>query len=298
MSARNSAVRLLLAFCQRLGLNYRHLSYIHVCWYVEYLARHNANPASISNAISHIRTFFTLVGLSLAPLKHIRVFLALRALPITMRHTPNPKDPVTPQLLKEALANAHRLPNPKPVKLALLLMFMGFLRQSTVAPYSVKGFDPTRHLTTQDLTITPTGLRVAVKWTKTIQSSANATCVLLPSTRDTTICPVTAYRALMEADTPHRPPTAPLLRHRDGNPMTVPYLRRQWALLLGMIGKSPTIYSLHSLRRGAAQYSYNDARAQLNDVMLQGTWKSQAVRAYIRPNQEQHNSVHRALRRL
>ena len=274
------------------------MTFIHVCWYVEYLARHNNSPASISNAISHLRTFYSLVELSLAPLNHYRVLLALRAASITIRHVPSPKESVTPQLLKSALRNVHKLPAHEAVKLALLFMFMGFLRQSTVAPQSVATFDPTRHLTVADVTRTSNGLSVAVKWTKTIQSSADATAILLPATRDRALCPVRAYGAYLDSVSLLAGPDTPLLRHKDGNPLTVPYIRRQWAILLNIIGKKATTFSLHSLRRGAADYTYNTCRADINDVMHQGTWKSQAVRAYIRPSQTAHTSVHRALRRI
>ena len=191
----------------------------------------------------------------------------------------DPKEAVPPALLRAALVHVGRLPHPCAVKMALLLMFMGFLRQSNVAPNSTSTFDPSRHLTCGDAAVTPLGLRVSVKWTKTIQASADATSVLLPATRDPLVCPVRAYREYVHHAP--KPPSAraPLLCHRDGNPLTVPYIRRQWALLLAIIGKSPAVYSLHSLRRGAAQYTYNDCCADINDVMLQGTWKSQAVRA-------------------
>ena len=298
IKARESAIRQFIEFCTRLRISYKQVTYIHVCWYIEYLARRMSSPASISNAISHLRTFYTLVGRSTAPLTHTRVLLALRAISIGMRHIPVSRDPVTPGILKEALANVHRLPNPDTMRLALLLMFMGFLRQSSVAPVSVPKFDYTRHLTKADATLTAAGLRIKVKWTKTMQSSADATSILLPATNDQSVCPVLAYRRYSAQPHYKGGPNTPLLCHKDGNPLTVPYIRRQWATLLATIGKSAQQYSLHSLRRGAAHYTYNACHAKLTDVMQQGTWRSDSVRAYIRPDPSVHTTVHRALRRL
>ena len=237
-------------------------------------------------------------GLPTKALYHYRVGLALRAVGLTLRHVPTPGQPVPPQLLKDALANAHHLASPLPTKLGLLLMFMAFLRQSSVAPQSAAKFDPTRHLTDGDLVLTPQGLQVHVKWTKTLQTSADATSLLLPPTADAALCPLGALREYRDSmpSPPH--PRAPLLVHQDGNTLTVPFLRRQWNLLLARIGQENRGYTLHGLRKGAAQYTYNVARADLNDVMTHGTWRSQAVRAYIKPAQAPSNSVYQALKRI
>ena len=295
---RETAVRLFLAFCRRANLHYTRIAYQHICWYIEYLSRHYTSPASISNAISHLRTFYSMSGLSTKPLYHNRVLLALRAISITIRHTPTPSPPVSPQALKDALSHIHDLHSSEATHLALLLMFMGFLRQSSVAPLTVRSFDPTRHLTVADVTPTTAGLSVHIKWTKTLQSSADATDILLPRTQDALMCPVSALRRY-NAVAPTSPgPTAPLLRHRDGNTLTVPFIRRQWDALIKKAAPHAKRSTLHSLRRGAAQYTYNDARADLNDVMTHGTWRSQAVRSYIRPEQTPANSVYRALETL
>ena len=215
----------------------------------------------------------------------------------TIRHTPAPRAPVSPDLLKRILAAVSEVPSPSATRLAIILMYMGFLRQSSVAPQTVSAFDPTRHLTAGDLQVTPKGLQVHLKWTKTLQSSADATDILLPPTADSSICPLAAYQAY-RLHQPATAPTAPLLVHGDGNTLTVPFIRRQWVHLVSRAGADPSAYSLHSLRKGAANYTYNVAKADLNDVMTHGTWRSQAVRTYITPQQGPTNSVYQALQRL
>ena len=239
-----------------------------------------------------------MAGINTRALNHPRVLLALRAISITIRHTPAPSDPVTPAVLRQALANINSAHSPEATHLAILLMYMGFLRQSSVAPQSVPTFDRTRHLTCDDISTSALGLLVHLKWTKTLQTSADATDLLLPPTSDPVLCPLSAMTRY-EMATP-RPASAgaPLLRHRDGNTLTVPFIRRQWNKLLETAGLNGARYTLHGLRRGAAQFTYNEARADLNDVMTHGTWRSQAVRSYIRPAQNTNNSVYRALQRL
>ena len=266
-----------------------------MCWFIEHLARGHYAPQSISNLISHLRTFYTLSSLNTQPWYHHRVGLALRAVATTIRHVPNPKDPVGPDLLRRAMANIHRIPSPEATRMAIYIMYFGFLRQSSLAPPSVAAYDPTRHLSGADVAIVHNGLTIKLKWSKTLQRSSDATDLLLPLTKDSSLCPVGAYRAYLAVAPGAPSPMAPLLRHADGNTLTVPFIRRQWAVLLSLIGADPVAYSLHSLRRGAASYTYNTCKAQLNDVMNQGTWRSSAVRAYIRPSSIKYNSVHKAL---
>ena len=204
--------------------------------------------------------------------------MALRAVAITIRHAPEGKDPVTPQVLRLALSYLHCLRDPRAVRLALLLMYIVFLRQSSVAPPTVAAFDPTGH----PRTFAPLGLHIKVKWTKTLQSSADATSILRPPTRDAALCPVTAYKAYLEATPSPASSQAPLIHHPDGNPLTINHIQAWWVDLLDAAGLQSSKLTLHSLRKGPAQYSYNEGKADLNDVMHQGTWRSQAVRCYIR----------------
>ena len=141
---RESAVHLYLSFCRRCNIHYTRVNYSHICWYIEYLARHYTSPASISNAISHKRTFYLMSSLSTRTLYHNRVRLALRAVAITIRHAPKSSPAVTPDVLRAALVALKPGPGADALHMALLLMFMGFMRQSSVAPPSVSAFDHCR----------------------------------------------------------------------------------------------------------------------------------------------------------
>ena len=293
---RKSAVNIFLLFCEKARLHYKRINYYHVCWFIEHLANVPYTPGSISNTVSHMRTFYKISGLNDAAWHHYKVGLAMRAVATNIRHVPDPKQPVTPAILRAALKHAHTLPRAKAMRLAILLMYMGFLRQSSIAPYTVAGFDSTRHLTPADITVTSQGLSVKVKWTKTMQRSSDAKTLLLPETRDALLCPVRAYHQYLAAAAPKE--AGPLLVHPDGRPLTTRYISGQWTALLLKAGVAPLPFSLHSLRRGAAGYTYNDQKADLNDVMTQGTWRSLAVREYIQPQEGKLNTVHEALQRL
>ena len=293
---RASALRAYLSFCDQANLNYKRPTYFHACWFIEHMVLSGHSPGSISNTISHLRTYYKLAGLNQAPWHHYRVGLALRSVAINIRHVPNPKLPINPGHLKAIFAHISKAKSPRALRVALLLMYMGFMRQSSVAPLTKAAFDPTRHLTPQDVTSNPQGLKVKLKWTKTIQRSSDAKTLLLTTTKNPGLCPVNAYNQYIKHRAP--PPKGPLLIHADGNPLTTRFIARQWTELVKQAGLAPASYSLHSLRRGAAEFTYNKAKADLNDVMTQGTWWSLAVRAYIKPPDGQRNSVHEALSRI
>ena len=121
----------------------------------------------VANSISHLRTYYALEGLSTRPWYHQRVGLALR---VVMNHSQSP------------LSHLH-LPcshSPEATCLALLLIYMGFLHQSSVAPLTVHAFDHTHHLAAGDLTLVPNGLVVSVKLTKSFSSPLTRPRFFLP----------------------------------------------------------------------------------------------------------------------
>ena len=144
---------------------------------------------------------------------------------------------MTPDVLRAAMhyIDEHH----HPLTLALILMFLGFLRQSSVTPHTQATFDPTSDLTRGDLSPTPQGLAVTIKWAKTIQKASDLKTVLLPKTKDPLLCPVTAYNALLAYSGPAQP-TSPLLTFKDGSTLTTRFIARRWTAALKVVDKSST----------------------------------------------------------
>ena len=121
--------------------------------------------------------------------------------------------------------------------------------------------------------------------------------IIIPPTRDPEHCPVRTFAEYAGAF-PALSKKSPLLVYADNNPITTRHIARAWTRAVRKAGLPQSAYSLHSLRRGGATYAYNDAGAKLNDVMAQGTWRSLAVRYYIRPTHKNPNTVYQALAAL
>ena len=87
-----------------------------------------------------------------------------------MRHTPAQKQPLTLPLLSELCKLCDSLPATGCIyRMAFLLAFFGFLQQSNICPKSQHDFDVTRHTCRGNIKVSPPGLIVSMKWTKTLQ---------------------------------------------------------------------------------------------------------------------------------
>ena len=265
-----------------------------LCWYLEHLAGRGLASTTISNHLSALRTYFSMAGLATTHLYARQVVNAMRAISITHRHVSRPALAITPDVLTAALTHAHLLPQPLHIKLAVIWMFAGFLRQSNISPASTASFDPSRHTTRGDVKLTPNGIILSLKWSKTIQNSKAPATILLQPIAGSPVCPVQAYKELLIV-APTYYPHQPLLQYPDGNPITARHISRAWAVMLKAAGIAEDRYTLHGLRRGGASFSYHDGGATLEDVMAHGNWASSAVRAYLAPHTPRPTSVHRAL---
>ena len=118
-----------------------------------------------------------------------------------------------------------------------------------------------------------------VKWTKTLQRYKEATTVFLPSIQGRVLCPVLSFRNMV-LRSPTTVADQPLFVHKDGSPLTLGYVNREWKRALQALGLNPADYSLHSLRRGGASAVWDSGLATPTDIMRHGTWASDSWRAY------------------
>ena len=160
------------------------------------------------------------------------------------------------------------------LQVAFTLTYYGFLRQSNIAPASRTGFDPSRHTTRGDVTLSPPGLVVQLKWSKTHQAPGTPGLVPIPSVPGQRTDPVAAYTSMLRA-VPTRSPADPLLTLPSRRPVTSRYLQRALRCILTALGLHAHAYSLHSFRRGGATTAFREG-ADFIDVKRHGLWRSDA----------------------
>jgi integrase len=121
-----------------------------------------------------------------------------------------------------------------------------------------------------------------LKWSKTNQHMDKQPLVPIPAVPDSVVDPVRSF-VKMTVDTPtildnetllHVPATG------GRRALTVNHLRACLRHLLAACGIDPSLYSLHSFRRGGATTAYQ-AEASQHDIQTHGGLKSQAFWEYI-----------------
>ena len=162
--------RTYLSFCIYFGLRDIEPETSTICLYIEFLTRTFQSPQSVKNYVSAINLLHN-INMRPPPVKTFAISIMLRAIQMTMKHVPEQKLPITPQLLHricEACDSQGSIG--RTLKAAYLLLFFTFIRQSSLAPKSSSLFSALKHVTKADVFFTPDSYIVLVKWTKTHQS--------------------------------------------------------------------------------------------------------------------------------
>ena len=280
-----SQIRLYITFCCYFKLRDIEPETETVCLYVEFLAQNLSSPKAVANYLSAVRFLHRWVGASTESLDAFEVTLLVRACYMTMKHIPNRKRPLTPDMIRQLLSVAQSQVSHFPVfKCAVLFAFHGFLRISNITPRSPAEFNPAKHTCRGDVLQADPGLAVLLKWSKTNQYGQNSQLVPLPKTKDPALCPVTAYSELVHL-IPTRYSNQPLLSLPvpPGVPITpVPqsWLATNLAASLESMGEDSRFFSFHSFRRSGASTAFQ-AGVNFAHIKTHGGWKSDAFWAYV-----------------
>ena len=126
-------------------------------------------------------------------------------------------------------------------------------------------------------------LLVCLKWSKTHQVPGIPATIPIPSLPGHCTDPLAAYHHMLHA-VPTRHPNEPLLSLPNGRLITCRYLQRALCCILRALGLPATAFSLHALRRGAAQAAFQ-AGANFVAVKQHGLLQSDAVLNYLQLHQ-------------
>ena len=288
-----STVKQYLSFTHSIKVDPLHPDYQDICAWIEVRVIAGDKPLTIRNKLSHLRVYVSLVGASTAPFLHPRVTRAVDALLKDKSYTHRQLRAIPVKHLKSVLLSMPRSVTAQAVKAAILVMYHGALRQSEVAPPSIKGMDYTRHLTRGDLVHHKSGITITVKWAKNMQQYTQQKVVHLARAVDPMYCVVAALERHIVA-CPTRSPSQPLFVFEGSTrPIPVSYVRRVWISANRTARLSHLAYTLHSLRRAAATQAHLQGCDEL-DIQRFGGWQSNAHRAYIKSDKS--SKVNKAIR--
>lgn len=165
---------------------------------------------------------------------------------------------------------------------ACLTMFFGMLRKGNVLSPGT-GFIFGKHLSRQDIHLSPEGVELIIRWSKTIQYRERQLAVPLPSRPNHPLCPSTAViRALaLTAQAPSQGP-AFLTPSPKGPLVPLTPATFVWRLkqILTRLSYDPSLYSGHSFRRGGATWAFN-CHVPGEVIQVLGDWRSECYKRYL-----------------
>jgi hypothetical protein len=112
----------------------------------------------------------------------------------------------SPSQFKALIIATKVLPLSQFCNLAYIWAFTALLHISNLAPQTRSAFDPRRHIRRGDITITPNGLSIFIRWTNTLQHYNQTAHIQFFAVPNSPLCPLLAFKPIQ-----HLFPSFPLI---------------------------------------------------------------------------------------
>ena len=234
------------------------------------------------NHLNSVRLLHLHRGFAYDFLTSFSVALTKKGLKRVMGTKSRQKHPITVNLLRRMrIVLDLSIPAQAALWCLFLVAFFSFLRKSNLTTPSARAFNPSKHLTRNDIKFSRSGAVLRICWSKTLQHREGILLIPLPLIPNSDLCPVTAihhYFQLVPADA-NSPffcvPQGPILQ-----PITFSFFSRFLKETISAIGLDATNFSLHSFRRGGATHAYQSGVPD-HLIKLHGDWRSDAYKLYL-----------------
>lgn len=174
----------------------------------------------------------------------------------------------------------------------LLTCYFALLRISNVTVPSKNCWDQAKIISREDIQFHASGCVLTIRWAKNLQLRDRTFQAAIPRL-DNDICPTAALLNLLRVAGP-LPPCAPAwaitLPGGGVDPPTPSTIRPRLQSLIAAIGKPPSEYNTHSLRRSGASHLLS-LGVPLEAIKVLGDWKSDSVFRYLKPQSSQRLSM-------
>ena len=285
-----------LLFQQCSGLTQFPVSESVVCLYIQFLSRSLKSPVSVRNYVSGLKCLHELLGFKFPSYDSIAFKLTFKGLDRVVQHVTRQAEPITVKLLSSLYKVLDMsVPNHVVYWCLFLFLFLLFARKSqfvcnTLDPQQVEFL-----VTRQDIRLEGNMLLVTFTWTKTRQVGGKPLVVPLAPIPGSHLCPVKAYKLMLQMVP--APPMSPafVLYHPVGlRPVLYHSFHKVLRSCLEAVGLDPARYSSHSFRRGGTTFAFAcGLPSEL--IKAQGDWKSDAYSLYIDITESQRIIVAKTL---
>lgn len=263
-----------------------------VCQFISYLADEKVGHSSIKAYLSALRHLHIAKGLPDPKIgdmsKLEQVLRGIKRAQSKLIAPPRVRLPITPDILKK-IRKVWNEDGQNPDKILLwaaaCTCFFGFMRAGEITVPSEKAYDPSGHLSFNDVAIdnpnSPQLLKVHLKASKT-DPFRKGVDIFLGRTRGD-LCPVAAMLAFLVCRGNH---TGFLFTFRDGRLLTKSRFISEVRKALTKARVDCKKYSGHSFRIGAATTAHQAGLSDATIKML-GRWESSAYLLYVRTPREE-----------
>jgi site-specific recombinase XerD len=276
----NLAFRTLAMFCILFSSKFPNVSVITLLSYIEFLADNKYSVATVKNYLSACKTKFKQLQLDVIAFESNLIKYALKSLECNSPKLYKVKPILSFTEIFQLVYVLKAHPLFDMYRMAILLGFMGMLLISNVVQVSLAQFNKHKHLARGDLMLTSKGIKILLKWSKTMQTHRQGAVVILPHIPSSLMCPVNVLSALNK----HFPedPSQPLFSYRVSNKLKYVSRAKIQNLLNLAANKCNLQHSVtfHALRRSAASLAFH-AGVPLEQIKAQGCWSSEAIWSYI-----------------
>ena len=248
--------------------------------FMEYLHQNSISSNHIANYISALRAFHVVYSLDTSPFKDEKISLFLKSVKIQASFSPSTRSYIDLSILQDILIQCEKFPHPDIFRPLYLLCFFSFLRLSNILPHTVNSFDSTRQLQRGDFIVAGQGAVLLIKWTKTMQDRNHTVTIPLPNLGNSSFCPIRAIQNMLLAyPASDQAPLFIIPRTSNLVPLTDSVARKHLKNISVNLAISPPL-TFHAFRRAGAMWSFQQG-VPLEHIMKHGTWKSDAVWAYL-----------------
>ena len=173
--------------------------------------------------------------------------------------------------------------------------FFSFLRLSNILPHSVPTFDHTRQLARADYITTTNGAILLIKWSKNIQNRKDIITIPLPLLGDTPLCLIAALDSMIRLyPVSDNDPLFVIPRAHTLVPLTDSVARKHLKDISSHLSL-PKPLTFHDFCRAGASWAFQNG-VPLEHIMKHGTWRSDAIWAYLSSSPTLESPVSRAFK--
>lgn len=281
-----------VSFCLRLGIDPLQPNFHDACLFIEYLAAHGAAPPTIRNKVSQVRTFLRLSDVDVHSFNHFRVVRALESVDRDKSYIPRIKLALDSDVFISIIYNLPRDHLGDAIRLAMLIIYYGALRQSELLPRSSGTWNPSVQPTRGDCALHHDRCIIVIKTGKNLQKYGQSRTLDLGLVHDHILCPVQTMRNVFQR-TPtinQRDPLIMIPASRKALPASL--VLKQLHLTMTRLGFSQLVpvTSLHSFRKAAATHAYT-AGCSEQSIKNYGGWSSSAYKTYIQTSNQAVNKT-------